>query len=85
MLASGNEGFLKNVFLALHPNSRNDWTQRIEGVAGPARPAAFLELITAKRTRKGDLAQAIAARIAEGEAFQVPAYLSGALGKIVEL
>jgi putative ATP-dependent endonuclease of OLD family len=83
LMATGNEAFLKEVFLALHPNSGMDW-QDIEGAGAGGRPAAFLALIKAKRTRKGDLAQAIAARIAEGEPFQVPGYLTNALAKIVE-
>jgi len=84
LMIAGNEAFLKAVFLALHPNSGHDWTQDVEGVDAGARPSAFLALIKAKKTRKGDLAQAIAARIADGEAFQVPAYLTNALAKIVE-
>jgi len=43
------------------------------------RPDAFLKLIEAKKTRKGDLAQAMASRIAAGEAFVVPPYLADAI------
>ncbi|MBI4658498.1 MAG: AAA family ATPase [Verrucomicrobia bacterium] len=84
LMAAGNEAFLKAAFLVLHPNSGADWAAQIEGVAAGGRPAAFLALIEAKKTRKEDLAQVIAARISEGEAFQVPGYLTAALGKIVE-
>ena len=84
LMAAGNEAFLKAVFLVLHPNSSGDWTEKIEGIAAAGRPAAFLALIEAKKTRKGDLAQGIAARIAEDEVFLVPGYLTAALGKIVE-
>jgi putative ATP-dependent endonuclease of OLD family len=52
---------------------------RIDGVAAQDRPDAFLKLIEAKKTRKGDLAQAIASRIAAGEPFVVPAYLADAI------
>ena len=79
IFATGNEAFLKSVFLRLHRNSRRDWTDRIEGVAVQARPDAFLKLIEAKKTRKGDLAQAIASRIAAGEPFVVPHYLVNAI------
>ena len=79
IFATGNEAFLKSVFLRLHRNSRRDWTDRIEGVAVQARPNAFLKLIEAKKTRKGDLAQAIASRIAAGEPFVVPHYLVNAI------
>ncbi|WP_369057399.1 ATP-dependent nuclease [Burkholderia gladioli] len=76
---AGNEAFLKSVFLRLHRNSRRDWTDRIEGVPLQDRPDAFLKLIEAKKTRKGDLAQAIASRIAAGEPFVVPTYLADAI------
>ena len=79
IFGAGNEAFLKSVFLRLHRNSRQDWTNRIEGVAVQERSDAFLKLIEAKKTRKGDLAQAIAARIAAGEPFVVPHYLADAI------
>ena len=43
------------------------------------RPKAFLDLIAAKKTRKGDLAQAIASRIEANDAFAVPVYLADAV------
>jgi putative ATP-dependent endonuclease of the OLD family len=79
IFAAGNEAFLKKVFLHLHRNSRIAWTDQIEGVAVNDRPTAFLKLILAKKTRKGDLAQAIASRIAAGEPFVVPTYLADAI------
>lgn len=79
IFGAGNEAFLKGVFLRLHRNSRRDWTDRIEGAAVQDRPDAFLKLIEAKKTRKGDLAQAIASRIATGEPFVVPLYLADAI------
>lgn len=85
LLSAGNEAILKTVFLKLHPRSGDDWTQKIENIVAADRPDAFLALIEAKKTRKGDLAQEIAARIAAGDAFQVPDYLKNALLKIVEL
>ena len=79
IFAAGNEAFLKSVFLRLHRNSRRDWTDRIESVPAQDRPGAFLALIKEKKTRKGDLAQAIASRIQAGEPFVVPAYLADAI------
>ena len=76
---AGNESFLKSVFLRLHRNSRHDWTVRIENVAVQERPDAFLALIEAKKTRKGDLAQMIASRIEAGDVFVVPGYLTDAI------
>ena len=79
IFGAGNEAFLKSVFLRLHRNSRRDWMERIEGIAAQDRPDAFLKLIEAKKTRKGDLAQAIASHIAVGEPFVVPSYLADAI------
>ncbi|WP_296033302.1 AAA family ATPase [uncultured Alcanivorax sp.] len=79
IFSAGNEAFLKATFLRLHRNSRADWEAQIEGTAEQDRPDAFLRLIAAKRTRKGDLAQAIASRIEAGEDFIVPPYLVEAI------
>jgi putative ATP-dependent endonuclease of OLD family len=79
IFAAGNEAFLKGVFLWLHRRSRSDWAEQIEGVAVLDRPNAFLKLIEAKKTRKGDLAQTIASRITAGEPFVVPSYLADAI------
>lgn len=75
----GNESFLKKVFLSLHRNSRTDWVDEIETVPVQDRPDAFLSLIANKKTRKGDLAQAMASNIAAGEVFIVPPYLEQAI------
>ena len=84
ILCAGNEALLKQAFLNLHPRSGADWTTRIENVAEAKRPDAFLVLIAKKKTRKGDLAQEIAARIEEGDTFHVPSYLEQAIRKIAE-
>ncbi|MFN3714474.1 MAG: ATP-dependent nuclease [Alcanivoracaceae bacterium] len=76
---AGNEAFLKGTFLRLHRNSRRDWERQIEGVPAQDRPDAFLKLLATKKTRKGDLAQAMASRIAAGEPFIVPRYLADAI------
>lgn len=79
IFAANNEAFLKKIFLHLHRNSRRAWAEQIEGVPVNDRPNAFLKLILAKKTRKGDLAQAIASSIAAGELFVVPTYLADAI------
>ncbi|MFK3818037.1 ATP-dependent nuclease [Pseudomonas sp. NPDC089407] len=79
VFSAGNEAFLKGVFLRLHRNSRRDWEDRIERIPVQDRPDAFLRLIETKKTRKGDLAQAMASRIAAGEPFVVPPYLADAI------
>lgn len=79
IFGAGNESFLKSVFLRLHRNSRRDWEAQIEAIPEQDRPNAFLKLIEAKKTRKGDLAQAMASRIEAGEPFVVPPYLIDAI------
>ncbi|QLQ97074.1 ATP-dependent nuclease [Providencia alcalifaciens] len=79
IFCAGNEAFLKRVFLRLHRNSRRDWEEQIENIPEQDRPNAFLKLIEAKKTRKGDLAQAMASRIEAGEPFVVPPYLIDAI------
>lgn len=76
---TGNQEFLKSVFLRLHRRSRRDWEEKIEAVQRQDRANAFLNLIDAKRTRKGDLAQAIASSIESNEKFEVPEYLNDAI------
>ncbi|RJQ29750.1 DUF2813 domain-containing protein [Candidatus Parcubacteria bacterium] len=79
IFSAGNEAFLKRVFLSLHRKSRRDWEDKIERIELDKRPDAFLKLIEVKKTRKGDLAQAIASRIAVGDEFVVPNYLVNAI------
>jgi len=79
IFGAGNQEFLKSVFLRLHRKSRCDWVDKIEAIPQEDRANAFLKLIEAKRTRKGDLAQAIASRIESNEKFEVPDYLNDAI------
>lgn len=83
LMAAGNEKLLKLSFMSLHRNSSQDWTDRIEGVPEADRPDAFVALLEDKRTRKGDLAQEIAARIAKGVPVSVPEYLREAINAVV--
>lgn len=82
LLLAGNEAVVKAAFLSLHRRSGDDWTKLIEGVAPEDRPNAFLRLLDTKKTRKGDLAQAIAERVEAGDPFQVPGYLRSAIERI---
>lgn len=75
---------MKGAFLKLHPRSAGDWISSIENVPVTSRPTAFLKLLADKRSRKGDFAQEIAARITAGDSFQVPGYLDAAIRKTSE-
>jgi putative ATP-dependent endonuclease of OLD family len=79
LFAAGNATLLREVFLALHPQSAARWALDIDGVAAPGRPAAFVALLKSARTRNGDFAQQLAERIEAGAVFQVPAYLREAV------
>jgi len=83
IFAAGNEAFLKKVFLKLHRGSRADWVQQIENIPVVGRADAFLSLLASKKTRKGDLAQEMAAQIDAGESFVTPPYLEDAIQKAV--
>ena len=83
LFAAGNEKLLKFAFLAIHRNSKNDWETQIENIPTDGRPNAFISLLQAKRTRKGDLAQEIASRIAKGAPMSVPTYLEQAIRSLV--
>lgn len=82
LFAAGNEKLLKLAFLALHPKSKQDWTDHVEGAPARERPDAFMDLIAKKRTKKGDLAQEIACRIAKGAPLVVPNYIRDAIAAV---
>lgn len=79
LFAAGNDALLREVFLALHPQSIARWTGDIDGATAADRPQAFVDLLKSTRTRKGDFAQQLAERIQAGAAFQVPDYLRQAI------
>jgi putative ATP-dependent endonuclease of OLD family len=85
LFVAGNEKLLKQAFLAIHRNSRRDWERRVEAISEAQRAAEFLKLISEKRTRKGDLAQEIAMRVAKGAPFVVPDYLRDAINAVAQL
>jgi putative ATP-dependent endonuclease of OLD family len=84
LFAAGNEKLLKQAFLAIHRNSRGDWERHVEAISEEQRAREFLKLISDKRTRKGDLAQEIAMRVAKGAPFAVPDYLRDAINAIAQ-
>jgi putative ATP-dependent endonuclease of OLD family len=81
---AGNEALLKTAFLALYPQSEARWTDEVDAAQPADRATAFIDLLKAKQTRKGDFAQRVADLIEAGEAFQVPVYLAQAIQKVVE-
>jgi putative ATP-dependent endonuclease of OLD family len=84
LFSAGNESLLKLAVLKLHRGSRRQWEEQIEAVPEAERPDAFITLLNAKRTKKGDLAQEIADRIQRRQPFTVPAYLERAIRRFVE-
>jgi putative ATP-dependent endonuclease of OLD family len=84
LFGTGNEALLKAAFLALYPQSEAYWAEKVDAVQPDDRATAFVDLLKAKQTRKGDFAQRIADLIDAGEAFNVPAYLDQAIRKIAE-
>lgn len=79
LFSAGNAALMREVFLLLHPQSAARWTTDVDGVAEPDRPAAFVQLLKATKTRKGDFAQQLAERIVAGSQFAVPGYLRDAI------
>lgn len=79
LFGADNAALLREVFLALHPQSTTRWSTDIDGVAAADRPTAFVDLLKATRTRKGDFAQQLAERIEGGAVFHVPTYLREAI------
>ncbi|ARP98108.1 ATP-dependent nuclease [Pseudorhodoplanes sinuspersici] len=84
LYSAGNGALLREVFLLLHPQSAQRWTSDVDGVAAADRPAAFVQLLKATSTRKGDFAQQLAERIVAGSAFTVPNYLRDAIIAVAE-
>ena len=67
---AGNETFLKDVYLKLHPNSSTKWETEIESKSDiNEKSSSFVDLI---EKRKGDLAQLISEKIVENDTFIVP-------------
>jgi putative ATP-dependent endonuclease of OLD family len=79
LFSAGNAALMRDVFLLLHPQSAARWATEIDGAAEAARAEAFVQLLKATKTRKGDFAQQLAERIVAGSPFTVPGYLRDAI------
>ena len=76
LLMVGNGGLMREAYLELHPNSSAKW-DRVVAKEGAELATEMHTLF--KGIRKGDYAQALAARIDDAETFNVPKYLSDAI------
>jgi len=84
LFSAGNDALLKTAFLALYPQSEDRWTDEVDAAQPQDKASAFVALLKAKQTRKGDFAQRVADLIEAGAAFQVPEYLANAIRKVAE-
>ena len=81
LVRAGNAAVLKEVYLELHPRSRDKWDSAV-AQAGVAQAIAIQKLF--ETTRKGDFAQLVAEEINKGTAFTVPPYLKTAIEALVK-
>jgi len=82
LLLPMNGPLLREVFLSLHPKSVDRWEKDVASLPSASQGGAFVELLAAMDTRKGELSQEIAARISSGIDFEVPLYLAEAVRDI---
>jgi putative ATP-dependent endonuclease of OLD family len=76
LLIAGNGSLMREAYVEIHPNSGTKW----DGVVNKTGSDLAIAMHTLfKGVRKGDYAQALAARIEGAAAFHVPAYLSDAI------
>ena len=79
LLIAGNGALMREAYLDLHPRSAEKWDAVVKNKGadlGTAMHALFKDI------RKGDYAQALAARIDDADAFHVPPYLSDAIKEV---
>jgi len=76
LVIAGNQDVLKTVYIELHPQSEIKWDA---AVAHTGDDLAESMRVIFQDIRKGDFAQILAQRIEDGEAFEVPEYLSNAI------
>ena len=81
LVAEGNADLMKTVYLELHKNSEAKWNHAVAKV-GDERAKEIQSLF--ESTPKGDFAQMLAERIAEGAEFTVPAYIKDAIEQLVK-
>jgi putative ATP-dependent endonuclease of OLD family len=81
LVAAGNVDLIKTVYLQLHKNSESKWSDAV-AKADDEQARAIQTLF--ESTRKGDFAHILAEKIAQGEAFTVPAYIKEAIEALVK-
>lgn len=81
LLAAGNTACMKEVYLALRPQSEATWNNAVAG-DGDARARSVQDLF--KNTPKGDFAQILAEKVAASETFNVPSYLRDAIEALIK-
>ena len=81
LFLAGNNDLLEQVYLTLHPRSKEKWTDAAAR-KGDDLAEAIQSIFT--DTRKGDFAQVLAEKIEDGADFKVPTYLENAIKSVVE-
>jgi putative ATP-dependent endonuclease of OLD family len=81
LVIAGNAACMKEVYLDLHCRSGEKWNKAVSQV-GDAQAIAIQELF--KDTPKGDFAQLLAEKIANGVSFVVPGYIRAAIEAVVK-
>ena len=81
LVTAGNAAQLKEVYLALHPQSEAKWTEAI-AKDGVDLAKAIQDLF--KNTPKGDFAQLLAEKVASSSSFKVPDYICKAIEALVK-
>lgn len=80
LFRAGNADLLRDLLLHFRPRSGPDWEREVTAKPVGEQADSFLAMFEAKRIRKGDFAQELAARISvDGAVFQVPGYLRDAI------
>lgn len=84
LYSAGNADLLREVFLELHPRSQARWDDEVLALPEAGRANGFVDLLKSVGERKGDFAQSLAERIAQGRPFTVPQYIRQAIAKVSE-
>jgi putative ATP-dependent endonuclease of OLD family len=80
LIEAGNGPIMRKAFLSLHKKSGRKWDTAV-ALTGDERARCIHEIF--KATRKGDFAQVLARLIEDGDAFQVPGYITTAIHEVV--
>lgn len=81
LVAAGNAGIMKEIYLALHPKSEGKWDEAV-AKTGDDRARVIQGLF--ESTPKGDFAQLLAENLATSSSFNVPAYIRQAIETLVK-